>query len=45
MDENLPGPLTFRQWLFWSVAIAVLVADLLILIAAAWPTGQCGCGG
>ena len=44
MDENLPGPLTFRQWLFWSVAIAV-VADLLILIAAAWPTGQCGCGG
>ncbi len=45
MDGKALGPLTFRQRLFWLIAIAILVADLLALIALTWPTGQCGCGG
>jgi hypothetical protein len=44
MDGSSLGPLTLWQRVFWAVAIALLVASLVIMAAAAWPS-SCGCGG
>ena len=42
MDGSSLGPLTFLQRLFWIVAIAILLADLLMVIAVTWPPNYCG---
>ncbi len=45
MDGSSLGPLTLWQRVFWFAAIAVLIIDLLVLIALTWPGPSCGCGG
>jgi hypothetical protein len=45
MPERSLGPLTFRQRLFWTFAVAVVIFGVITMILATWPSGACGCGG
>jgi hypothetical protein len=37
--------LTWKQRLFWAVAIGLELLLVVLLTIAAWPSGACGCGG
>jgi hypothetical protein len=45
MGQRTLGPLTFRQRVFWLLAVAVVIFDAIALIMTTWPAGACGCGG
>jgi hypothetical protein len=37
--------LTWKQRLFWAVAIGLELLLVALLMIALWPSGACGCGG